>query len=60
MHNYLTKWLSILLLQLRDKLVKLEMQFMITGIQIVYKLQVYTKFLFAGYKNGEMEVRQKI
>ncbi len=36
------------------------MQFMMAGIQIVYKLQVHMKFFFAGYKDGGMEARPKI
>lgn len=30
------------------------------SIYIVYKLQVYIKFFFAGYKNGKIEVYQKV
>ena len=49
--NYSTTWLSILMLQLRQRLVRLVMQFMMAGTQIVYKLQVHMRFLFAGYKD---------
>lgn len=31
------------------------MRFMMVGTQIVYKLLVYIKFFFAGYKVGRME-----
>ena len=48
------------MLQLRQGLVRLVMQFMMAGIQIVYKLLVYMRFLFAGYKDGRMEARQKV
>ena len=33
---------------------------MMAGTQIVYKLQVHRKFLFAGYKDSGMEALQKI
>ena len=36
------------------------MQFMMAGTQIVYKLQVHMKFLFAAYKDSGMEALQKV
>ena len=48
------------MLQLREELVRLVMQFMIAGIQIVYKLEVHIKFLFTNYKDGGMEALQKV
>ena len=48
------------MLQLREGLVRLVMQFMMADTQIVYKLQVYMKFLFVGYKDGKMEACQKV
>ena len=48
------------MLQLREGLVRLVMQFMMAGTQIVYKLQVYIKFLFGGYKDGGIEALQKV
>ena len=35
---------------------KLVMQFMITSIQILYKLLVYIKFFFTNYKDSEMKI----
>ena len=43
------------MLQLRQGLVRLVMQFMMVGTQLVYK-----RFLFAGYKDGGMETRPKV
>ena len=48
------------MLQSRQGLVRLAMQFMMAGIQIVHKLQVHMMFQFAVYKDGGMEVRQKV
>ena len=48
------------MLQPRQGLVRLAMQFMMAGIQIVHKLQVHTMFQFVGYKDGGMEARQKV
>lgn len=36
------------------------MQFMIVGIQILYKLQVHIKFFFASYKNNKIKAYQKV
>ena len=36
------------------------MQFMMASTEIVYKLQVYIKFLFTSYKDGGMKACQKI
>ena len=58
--DYSTLWFSIFMLQLRERLVRLEMQFMMAGIQIVYKLQVHMKFFFAGYKDVGIETLQKV
>ena len=48
------------MLQLREGLVRLVMQFMMAGAQIVYKLQVHIKFFFVSYKYDGMEVCQKV
>lgn len=39
---------------------RLEMHFMITDIQIIYKLWVHIIFYFTSYKDNEIEVRQKL
>lgn len=51
--NYATTWLSILILQSRQGLVRLLMQFIMAGTQIVYNTSC--KCLFAGYKDGGVE-----
>lgn len=52
--------LLILILQLRKKLVRFVMQFIMANIQIVYKLQLHMKFLLAGYKDAWIEAHQKV
>ena len=54
-HNYSTTWLSILMLQSRQGLVRLVMQSMMDGIQIIHRLQVHIMFHFAGYKDDRIE-----
>ena len=39
---------------------RLVMQFMMADTQIMYKLQVHRRFLYAGYKDGGMEERRKV
>ena len=48
------------MLQSRQGLVRLVMQFMMAGKKIVYKLQVQMRFLFANYKDRGIEARQKV
>lgn len=55
--NYSITWLSIFMLQLKQGLMKLVMQFIMADIQIMYKLLVYRRFFFVGYKDGGMEAR---
>ena len=48
------------MLQSRQGLVRLVVQFMMAGRQIVYKLQVHMRLLFANYKDRGIEARQKV
>lgn len=45
---------------IEERLVKLVIQFMIAGTQIIYKLQVYIKFFFTNYRHNGIEAHQKI
>ena len=55
--NYCIPWLSILMLQWRERLVKLTIYFMIASIQVMYKLQMHIKFFSTDYKDSKIEVR---
>lgn len=48
------------MLQVKQSLVKLAIQFIMAYIQIVQKLQVYIISQFVGYKDGEIEAHQKV
>ena len=39
---------------------RLAMQFMIAGIQIIYKLQMYIMSQFISYKDNGMKMYQKV
>ena len=60
MRNYSTILFSIHILQSRQGLVKLMMQFIMVGIQMVHKLQDHIMFQFVVYKDSEIEARQKV
>ena len=39
---------------------RLAIQFMMAGMQIVHKVQMHTMFQFVSYKDGGIEARQKV
>lgn len=42
-------------IEIKKRLVKFTIQFMIANTQNIYKLQIYIKFFFAIYKENEIK-----